>query len=227
MEYEISFCELLNVLAHSEREIEVSRQALAADKSFTPASAFSHLDTHNRDLLSTSDLITFFRDRADCTTETQAYRILKQYDSNKDGYLTYEDFTQIFITSDEVMRRVVSERLEKGSVYAGVVDKMLNVLEAEVRLIELVEAAKRQLVESRGFFVLSLFCGIGNGAPITADRLFSYSLNLGFELSENDIYSIFRRMDRDRDGVIGYTEFVDAILPIEVVMGSVQFSPSK
>ena len=45
--------------------------------------------------------------------------------------------------------------------------------------------------------------------------LLSFTMNLGLEISQEEIAGVLRRFDRDRDGMISYTEFVDSILPTE------------
>lgn len=63
--------------------------------------------------------------------DVDGYLILKQFDLNKDGYLTFEDFQSMFLpSSDEVLRRVVFERNESGaSLTKDLIDAMLSVLE--------------------------------------------------------------------------------------------------
>ena len=118
--------------------------------------------------------------------------------------------------ADPVLRRVVFERNESGaSLTKNIVDGMLQILEQEVYCIERVERAKRELSASQGFNILDLFCKLGNGGPVEIHGVLRFTCNLGIEVSPEELAGVIRRLDRDRDGVISYTEFVDSILPTE------------
>jgi len=90
--------------------------------------------------------------------------------------------------ADQVLRRVVFERNETGaSLTKDIIDGMLRILEEEVYCIDRVERAKRELSASTGFNILDLFCKLGSGGPVEIHGLQRFAMNLGLQVSSEEL----------------------------------------
>jgi len=92
----------LVAVAEGESNLERLRQRLCEIRDFTPCMAFQRLDRCANEFLTSIDLLNFERDNCIySTTETENYRLLKFFDSDEDGRLSYNDFTQILLPCED------------------------------------------------------------------------------------------------------------------------------
>lgn len=70
------------------RESEIQREVLAKQDQFVLLNAFCRIDRKNRQKIDTMDLMDFFRDNNLIVSEADCYMLVKQFDSNSDGYLS-------------------------------------------------------------------------------------------------------------------------------------------
>jgi Ca2+-binding EF-hand superfamily protein len=72
----------------SFRECEVQKEVLTKQDKFVVLNAFCRIDTRQKQHIDTMDLMAFFRDSSLVVSEADCYMLVKQFDSNHDGYLS-------------------------------------------------------------------------------------------------------------------------------------------
>lgn len=82
----------LVAVADGELALERLRQRLSEIRDFAPCMAFNRLDRCANEYLSSCDLLNFLRDNCVySTTEGEIYRLLRFFDSDEDGRLSYQE----------------------------------------------------------------------------------------------------------------------------------------
>jgi len=83
---------LLVAVGDGERQLEAARQRLCSIRDFAPHSAFQRLDRDSSNAVTASDLIAFLRDHRNFSaSETECYRVVKFFDNDENGRLTFQE----------------------------------------------------------------------------------------------------------------------------------------
>jgi hypothetical protein len=83
---------LLVAVGDGERQLEAARQRLCSIRDFAPHSAFQRLDRDSSNYVTASELIAFLRDHRNFSaSETECYRVVKFFDSDENGRLTFQE----------------------------------------------------------------------------------------------------------------------------------------
>jgi hypothetical protein len=83
---------LLVAVGEGERALEAARQRLCSIRDFAPHSAFQRLDRDGSNSITACELLNYMRDHRNFTTsETECYRLVKFFDSDDDGRLTFQE----------------------------------------------------------------------------------------------------------------------------------------
>lgn len=86
---------IITTQALSIRETEVQKEVLAQDPAFVALNAFQRIDCQKKRQINTLDLCSFFRDNKLVVNEADCYMLVKQFDSNHDGFLSLIDLMMI------------------------------------------------------------------------------------------------------------------------------------
>lgn len=82
----------LVAIADGETLLERARQNLCEIKDFSPFTAFQRFDRDANDYISSYEILNFLRDNSVYSvTESEVYRIVKFFDSDEDGRLSYNE----------------------------------------------------------------------------------------------------------------------------------------
>ena len=83
----------LVAVGDGESRLEFKRQTLAQHYAFQPYDAFQRLDRDRNSYVSSYELSTFLRDnRVYTVSESECQKLVKFFDSDEDGRLSYTDF---------------------------------------------------------------------------------------------------------------------------------------
>ena len=92
---------LLFRIAKSEQDLEMQRQFLAASENMEPYSLFQRLDRGEDSFISSMEILNYLRDNGVHNMyEADCYYLIKFFDSDLDGRLTYPDFMQMVLPCD-------------------------------------------------------------------------------------------------------------------------------
>ena len=147
----------------------------------------------------------------------EAQDVIREYDSNDDGCLSFDEFSQFVLpATDNYTRNVAANRrfdphFRKASPLPyDVVNRLVRLFEKELALQRHREESKRHLALSPDFIKVRAFDAIAHGRQQI--RVFDLSLFLernGFFARHSDIEAILRRIDHDGDQAICYEDFCE------------------
>lgn len=103
---------LLVAISDGELVLERTRQRLCEIRDFAPGSAFQRLDRDGNEYITSFEILNFLRDnRVYTATEQECHRLVKFFDSDEDGRLSFNDFIQIVLPcEDNFLRNVTLDR---------------------------------------------------------------------------------------------------------------------
>ena len=83
---------LLVAVGDGERSLEAARQSLCTVRDFAPHSAFQRFDRDSNAFVSSLEILNFLRDQRNFTvSESETYRLVKFFDSDEDGRLSFQE----------------------------------------------------------------------------------------------------------------------------------------
>ena len=89
---------VLLCVSKKEQELEVLRQFLCTNMNFEPYSSFQRLDRNEDGFLQPLDFLNFLRENGITeATEADCYYIVKFFDADEDGKLSYPEYLQIIL----------------------------------------------------------------------------------------------------------------------------------
>ena len=139
--------------------------------------------------------------------KTKEYKkIFEMFDSNKDGFVNSEELSNIFKVldinvSNEEIKEIIEENELEGNEqinfenFISIVNKREKDFDNEETIIK----------------AFKVFDKEGNGL-ININELKSIMLNVGNNLSEDEINEVLIEADSDMDGFINYEEFIRSLL---------------
>ena len=74
---------------------------MALDVAFEPVKAFTLIDRNKDGMIDTEDVVSFMKQQYIKISEEDAALILKEFDSDLDGALSFEEFSQFTLPSTD------------------------------------------------------------------------------------------------------------------------------
>ena len=204
---------LLFQILSGEKRVEESRHSLSRHSDFEVSCAFKKVDRIGMGFISSSDLKCFLENnRVPCSSE-EAYLIIRQYDSNSDGRWAISEFRNLAVPNSLPSSADSHGNFSKLSLDAEFL--LIKLLEIELQLQRSLEILRKDLAALTDFNIMDGFRCLDkrNQAHIDEGALYLFLRRNGFPVCEMEMQHILSRIDRDKDGIISYVEFVDALLP--------------
>lgn len=152
-------------------------------------------------------------------TEQECHRLVKFFDLDEDGRLSYNDFIHMVLPCEDNYLR--NATLDRYSFRVGRFDSlprdieciMAEIIEKEIELQRREDSYKRDLELRYDYSNFAIFRAIDryNDGFIDTYNLGNFLKNAGHYASERDIISIIRRIDTDGDAKLSYSEFMEFI----------------
>ena len=96
---------IMETISEVEIIVEGQRQALCSISNFAPYSAFCRIDRGAQECIDAKAVLEFLRANSAAAGIGDCARLVKFFDSDEDGYLSYADFIQIVLPCDDNMMR--------------------------------------------------------------------------------------------------------------------------
>jgi Ca2+-binding EF-hand superfamily protein len=220
---EHSFANFLLILSEAEIIVENERKILSNYcenlNKFDTYSLFKFMDTYDQQFIDEYSLAEFFRKYNFLFTNHEIKFIIKFYDSDEDGKLTYSDILNIIlpstVTEDFINKNSNSSRMKKSELFISpleeqkhkelIYNQIFRILEGEIILSKKILENSDVLVYSEYIFN-KLDRQNKNYLNFEDLRIF-LNINEIFP-SDIEIKCILNRLDVDKDGRIGKNEFV-------------------
>jgi len=208
--------ELLVAVGDGERALEGARQRLCSIRDFAPHSAFQRFDRDCNAFVSSLEILNYLRDHRNFTiSESETYRLVKFFDSDEDGRLSFQDFLQMLLPcTDNLLRNIT---LDRPSFRVGRFDSLpydierslCEIIEKEIDLQRRLDILKRDLEVRYDFSTLSAYRSVDryNDGRIDTFNLGSFLRSCGHYATETELLAIVRRIDTDGDARLSYSEF--------------------
>lgn len=210
---------LLHTIATGEQLMEDIRIVLLESEGFDPRIAFELVDFMSKGFITSDDIYKFMQEDSNFTPMT-CYLILKEWDFNNSGHLSLNDFLKLLLPFNS-HSNPGSSLLSQSLIASKSEFAVKKILRCELNYIKKVERAKHALYKVHQFAPSTCFNQIdtyGQGF-LTFDSLSRFMQNFG-KADPALIRFLIRRLDRDWDEKIGYTEFIQTVTPASKVYGS-------
>jgi len=147
--------------------------------------------------------------------EADAEMIIREYDSDLDGNLNYDEFCQMALPATNpslrqlaLMRNHSYYQYRRPQTYE-IENMVCNLLDNELRLVKRREDVKRELLKRKDFIKVKAFDEISKGSPkgISLLNLVEFLEANGFYPRRDDLEAILRRCDHSGDHHLNYDEF--------------------
>lgn len=111
-ESQIALKDVLLCISKYENQLEVLRLFLCTNVNFEPYASFQRLDRDEDGFIRPTDFMNFMRENGYMhTTEANFYFIVKFFDSDEDGKLTYPEYLQMVLPcTNHKLRSATTQR---------------------------------------------------------------------------------------------------------------------
>ena len=211
------FKTVLETISEVEIIVEGHRQALCSISSFAPYSAFCRIDRGAQERIDARAILEFLRENSAAANIGDCARLIRFFDSDEDGYLSYADFIQIVLPCDDnLMRSQVQKRPYSrvgrfDSLPYDTEMGLVRLLQHEVDFIRRMNALTRDLSMRPDYSPFAAFRTVDryNEGSINIVNLQDFFRAFGNYLVESEVFAIVRRIDTDGDARLCFEEFAD------------------
>ena len=219
---------LIMEIAKQEIHIEAARQTLCEQPLFEPYAAFQRLDRSHKGTLTDKNIYNYLLENNINTNLKECSNIVTWYHTDYDKTLSYSDFLELVLPkSNSLLHEIACQRpnyLVKSTEFLkfDIEYALSHVLEKECKIHTFTNKMKEELYLRFDFSLANLFkcvdiLGIIN---INIDSLTSFLERKGFKPASSYAKAFIKRVDKDKDGVLSWAEFSNAMSIIEPAIGS-------
>ncbi len=187
--------------------------------------AFRIFDDRNYGYITLPDFKYSLQDIGVYAPLEQLELFFKRYDRNRDGRLTYSEFCDALVPLDPYYARQVNYRRENGiraPPYAkddvfryGTKLDFKDLLKAHFRAEDESEYQRQKLQRRPYFSVSEAFrtCDLNQTGTISKYELKDLIESKGLYINYRELDSLVENFDKNKDGRISFSEFMDEMLP--------------
>lgn len=196
--------QLLAGLAAHQRDLAALRVSLTEHRPFNAYEAFRLLDRRGSGYIDSRDILNFLLRNHLRSSPLEAYLLLRRFDSDQDGRMTYQDFVEGLGAGSSG---------EKGNEEFVLVRTMTY---EKDWLVEQQKAVK-ELLAAVDFSMRSAFRVLDRGdkghvSPSDIDYFLTAN---AVPHTADDIRLICKSLDRNRDGRVDFPDFLEALIVLE------------
>lgn len=205
-----------------DRDLESARRELALAADFTLIDAFNFFDLNNLGYITQFDFEDTVRGLGVRIEKDEVSLLFKHYTSSE-RRLTYTEFSKLLTTKDIEYARMISNRTPQNlprherrrafrlSTESALIKTLKLHLENEI-----VAESLRQRLDRRPSFSLSeAFTSLDRDRKgyVTLGEFQGLLEDHGIFASRKDVQNLLERYDKDKDGRVSYSEFLDEVTP--------------
>jgi len=206
-----------------DKDLESIRIDLALRRDFNLLDTFKFFDLEGAGSIGKRDLKNGLNELSVFPTNDELYLVLRKFDKDNDGLLRFSDLSEILTPKDAEYAEVLNKReaayTQGGNlndVFSEQTIFLLKKLLNKVISNEAYSESIRQRLNRRPLFNLwEAFKALDrdNNGFISSFEFKDMLVDHGFFPSQKEISSLVDRYDKNQDGKISYSEFIQEITP--------------
>jgi Ca2+-binding EF-hand superfamily protein len=208
-----------------EKELEEAKIRLASNSDFNLMDAFQQVDKQGRGGVSGAELVDNLSDLGMYANRDDMYLFIRRYDTNSDGKMTYSEFCNAFTPKSGHHSSLLNGRRAHYMHQSGLDrrdfflrdtrDLFLKTWRVHLNVENTAEMLRKRLGRRPRFSAYDAFAAVDsdNNGYLTRDEFGDILKEYGFYATSEEISWLIDRYDKNRDGRISYSEFIDEILP--------------
>ena len=186
--------------------------------------AFQMIDKHSKGWVTGPEVHEALNDLGAYPHKDEIYLMVRRYDKDSDGRMLYSDFCDAFTPLDPLLHSALTKRpayhLQNGYCRTHYFlretrDLFLATWRTHFQVEEAAELLRKRLSRRPNFSVHDAFTTVDKDSNgyLTAREFGKILHENGIYVSEKEISQLCDRYDRNKDGRITYSEFMEEMLP--------------
>ncbi|CAG9328506.1 unnamed protein product [Blepharisma stoltei] len=204
------------------RDLERLKIELSDKLDFNLIDAFRMFDLNDKGSITVSEIENTLKELGLPILQDEVYLLSRHYSNTQDTVLQFSEFAEMFIPKQEEYSNVLRNRIpynlpisQRKSVFShGTHDLYISVLKLHLKS-ETIAESLRQDLSRKNFNIHEAFQGVDqdrNGF-ITIEELERFLEYYRVHVDRKDVAALLNRYDKNKDGRVSYSEFVQEITP--------------
>jgi Ca2+-binding EF-hand superfamily protein len=207
-----------------EKELEDAKIKLSMNSDFNLTDAFNMIDRNSNGFISPNEISDALQEMGVYALKEDVYLFVKRYDRNQDGKLRYSEFVDAFTPKSVLHSSTLNARkgyysqlgYPKNEYFTrDTRDLFARTFKTHFSVETSYEYLRKRLFRRPGFNASDAFsaCDYDKNGYITRDEFKTILRDYGFYATDTELSWLLDRYDKNQDGKISYSEFIDEILP--------------
>ena len=195
-----------------ETEVRKIKESLSSCQEANPQNIFDLFNINQSNKISSSDILKTLNSLAsnDAINKDDIKYIFKKYNKTSSNGFTFYELKNILFSDKNILNNdeINLEEKTKSIIF----EFFKEVIEGEKEI----ENSRIMLNEATNNIYYDLFESIkkGNKLGIEKDDIETFMKENEYDVKEEELNIIMEKMDKNRDGLIDYSEFIDEIKPM-------------
>jgi Ca2+-binding EF-hand superfamily protein len=208
---------------NNDRDLENLKNEMALKSDFNLLDAFRFFDIQGKGYITRGELEDGMREFAVYPTTTELYLIMRKYDSDNDSLLKYTDFCEMATPKSTEYANILTKRVPTYAdednldlIFGYDTKKSFGKLLSMIIQNEVNNEALRQKLNRRPLFnVYEAFKALDKNDMgfFSLDEFKELLMDHGIYASSKDLLNLVQRYDKNQDGKVTYSDFVQEITP--------------
>jgi len=206
-----------------DKQLENQKNDLAMRSDFNLLDAFRFFDIHGKGYITKSELKEGYNQFDIYPTNNELYLVMRKFDKDNDGLLRFADFCEFFSPKQTEYASILNNRIPSYSSKKNLSDTFSSESKHLIRKVlnyivnnEVYSEEVRQKLARRPLFdIYEAFKALDkdNLGYISINEFRDLLAEHGSFPSNKDLLNLMKRYDRNQDGKVTYSEFVQELTP--------------